>query len=81
MAVASFSGPDQPHIKDSSDIQISFYIVLSDFFSRKTLVVWLQAHGTTTTVELAGSLFISSQKSWITVLQQAEKLIIGFLWW
>ena len=40
MTVASFLGPDQPHIKDSSDIHISFYIVLSDLFSRKTLVVW-----------------------------------------
>ena len=59
MTVASFLGPDQRHIKDSSDIHISFYIVLSDLFSRKTLVVWLQAHGTTTTVELPG---ISIQK-------------------
>ena len=81
MTVASFIGPNKRHIKDSSDIHLSFYIVLSDIFSRKKLVLWLQAHGTTTTVQLPGSLLKSSQMSWITVLQQAEKLIIGFLWW
>ena len=81
MTVASLLGPDKRHIKASSDIHLRFYIVLSDFFSRKTLVLWLQAHGTTTMVQLPGSLFISSQMSWISGLKYAEKLIIGFLWW
>ena len=80
MNVASFLGPDKRHIKDSSDIHLSIYIVLSDLFlSTKTLVLWLQAHEITTTVQLPGSLFISSQMSWITGLEQAKKLIIGFL--
>ena len=32
MTVASFLGPDKPHIKDSSDIHLSIYTVLSDLF-------------------------------------------------
>ena len=30
--VASFLGPDKRHIKASSDIHLSFFIVLTDFF-------------------------------------------------
>ena len=44
MTVASLLGPDKHHIKASSDIHLSFYNVLSDFFSLKTLLLRLQAH-------------------------------------
>ena len=81
MTVASLLGPDKPHIKASSDIHLSLFIVLSDFFSRKTLLLWLQAQRTTTTVQLPRSLLTSSQMSWITGLDHAKKVIIGFLWW
>ena len=33
--VASFLGPDKRNIKDSSDIHLSFFIVLPDFFQEK----------------------------------------------
>ena len=35
MAVASLLGPDKHHIKASSDIHLSFFIVLSNFFQEK----------------------------------------------
>ena len=39
--VDSFLVPDKRNIKASSDIHLSFFIVLPDFFSRKTLFLWL----------------------------------------
>ena len=63
MAVASLLGPDKGHIKDSRDIHLSLYIVLSDNFSRKTLVLWPQAYGTTTTVQLSISLVVRWMES------------------
>ena len=74
-------GPAKRYIKASSDIHLKFFIVLSDFFSRKTLFLWLQAHRITPTVQLPRSLFLCSQMSWIRGLDYAKKLIIGFLWW
>ena len=35
MTVASLLGPDKRHIKASSDIHLSFFNVLSDFFFKK----------------------------------------------
>ena len=70
--VASLLGPDKRYTKASSDIHLSFFIVLSDFFSRKTLFLWLQAHRTTTTVQLTRPLFISSQINWIKGLDHAK---------
>ena len=35
MTVVSFLGPDKRHIKASSDIHLSFFIALSDFFQEK----------------------------------------------
>ena len=46
MTVVIFLSPDKRHIKASSDIHLSFFIALSDFFLRKTLFLWLQAHRT-----------------------------------
>ena len=62
MTVASFLGSDKRHMKASSDIHLSFFIVLSDFFLRKTLFLWLQAHRTTSTVQLPGSIHWAYQK-------------------
>ena len=38
MTVASLLGPDKRHIEASSDIHLSFYNVLSDFFFIKNAV-------------------------------------------
>ena len=61
MTVASLSGPDKRQIKASSDIHLSFFIVLSNFFFKKNTVSQTQAHRPTTTVQLPRSLFKGSQ--------------------
>ena len=38
MTMASLLGPDKPHIKASSDIHLSLFITLSDFFFKKNVV-------------------------------------------
>ena len=81
MTVFSLLCPDKRQIKASGDFHLSFFIVLSDFFSRKTLFLWIQAQWSTTRVQLPRTLFISGQLSGITGLDQGKKLNIAFLWW
>ena len=38
MTVASLIGPDKRHIEASSDIHLSFFIALTDFFFKKNAV-------------------------------------------
>ena len=38
MTVARLLGPNKRHIKSSSDLHLSFFIVLSDFFFKKNVV-------------------------------------------
>ena len=61
MTVASLPGPDKRQLKASSDIYLSFFIVLSNFFFKENAVSQTQAHRPTTTSQLPRSLFKSSQ--------------------
>ena len=78
MTVFSLLCPDKRHIKASSDFHLSFLLFYRTFFSRKTLFLWIQAHRSTTRVQLPQTLFISSQMSGITGLDPAKRMIIGF---
>ena len=78
MTVFSLLCPDKRHIKASSDFHLSFLLFYRTFFSRKTLFLWIQAHRSTTRVQLPQTLFMSSQMSGITGLDPAKRMIIGF---
>ena len=78
MTVFSLPGPDKLQMMASSDNHQSFLLFYLTFFSRRTLFFWLQAHRTTTTVQLPQSLFKISQMSCIKGLDYAKTLITGF---